>query len=184
MRSLVSNWGYNSRSHFAQPDGKYCAILGFKEQRLWNFLHWFPPSLLQVTLRNKIVSWMEQRRSSEFLMDQSKEIALLPVKQMHAVTVKNSALSFYFCALFYHLIVFYDPYLTSWTNIQLCPCCENRCLSVMTIMWYYHSLSFSSIVKAESSDWVCRLGCVIITNKSWHFNGESCTWGVPLIMLI
>lgn len=59
---------------------------------------------------------------------------------MHAITVKNSVPSFYFCEFSYHLIVFYDQYLTSWnlalcnSNIQLCPRCKKLCLSVMTIL--------------------------------------------------
>lgn len=122
------------------------------------------------------MSWTEQRRSSEFVMGQNKEISLLPMKQQDSKCmpfhVKKSVPSFYFCELLYDLDVFYDQYLTSWnlalcsTNIQLSPCYKKHCLSAMTILWYYHLFSFPSIVKAESSDWVCRLGCVIIANKS------------------
>lgn len=137
------------------------------------------------------MSWTEQRCSSELLMGQDKDISLLPTamgEKMHA-TVKNQSLLF-IAVNSYHLNVFYDQSLTGWnlalrsTNTQSCPHSEKCCLSAMTILWYYLLFSSSSIITAEPNAWLCRWGCVIITNKSWHFNGDCCTLGIPLIMFL
>lgn len=109
---------------------------------------------------------------------------------MHATVKKNPVPSFYSCELLYHLNVFYDQNLTGWnlvlwsTNTQMCPHSEKCCLSAMTIPWHYLLFSSSSMVTAQPNAWLCRSGCVIITNKSWHFNGDCCTWGVLLIMFL
>lgn len=138
-QSPVSNQGYNSRSLFAQPHGKYCAVLGSKESKNWNFLHWFPTSLLQVTVRNKIMSWMEQWCSS-WVSNGPEQRNIFATsettgEQMHDITAKKNQ-SPHFISVNSYIIWMYFTTNSLPLGIWLCATLEYSCVHTIRTAVY------------------------------------------------
>lgn len=138
------------------------------------------------TLRGLLLSSSRDApKGLQFLMGQDHAISLLPTKQqasrcMPSLSTVRSLFNFWISS---DCILWPGAYQWESGFVQLRLHHKDHCVcSNHPVIWPVVRLS--SVVGAEFSDCICRLRCVVIANKPWHFHGDCCSLGVPLTVLL